>query len=179
MNRIIMKRTLFACLLVAVMACAVLAQDQTRRGKSEAGRIVTVTRLVAMFSDLESQWLKAVQQKDEGTLNRLLAQDLRVWMPTPPGDPIPREDLLKQALSQRLESFAIRQMAVRSLHDDTALVSFVLHETVEQAGKPVTSDYFVIDVWQKVDSNWQVADRYFSEVASSPAQTSVKPSGKN
>jgi hypothetical protein len=80
-------------------------------------------------------------------------------------------------LSQRLESFAIRQMAVRSLNGDTALVSFVLRETVEQAGKAVTSNYFVIDVWQRVDSNWQVTDRL--KLALSRAQTNVKPSGKN
>jgi ketosteroid isomerase-like protein len=177
-----MNRTLVSCfcLLLSLAPSAVFAQSQTTP-KSEGSRIVTVTRLVAIFSDLESQWLRALQQKDQSTLNRLLAEDLQVWTPAPPGDPIPREDWLKQASADRLESFHIRQMAVRSLNDDVTLASFVLNETVERAGKPATYDYFVVDVWHRDANQWQVTDRYVSKVAgaSQPAQTSVKPSGRN
>ncbi len=177
-----MSRTLVSCfcLILSLVPSAVLAHSQATP-KSGPGRIVTVTRLVAMFSDLESQWLTAVQQKDESALKRLLADDFQVWTPTPPGDPITREDWLKQAWAGRLESFHLRQMAVRSLTDDTALASFVLSETVERAGKTTRRDYFVVDVWRKNDNQWQVTDRYVSSHAgaSHPAQTDVKPSGKN
>ena len=168
------------CLLLLLVSPAVFAQNQVQT-KSEPGRIATVTRLVATFSDLETQWLNAVRQKDESTLNRLLAENFQVWTSAPPGDPIPREDWLKQALAERPESFRIRQMAVRSLNDDIALVSCVWSETVANVGKPTTYDYFVVDVWRKSDSRWQVTDRYVSSVAaaSHPTQTSVRPSGKN
>jgi ketosteroid isomerase-like protein len=154
------------CLLLSLVASAIFVQNQAKP-KSEPSRIVTVTRLVAMFSDLESQWLRAMQRKDESTLNRLLAEDLQVWTPTPPGDPIPREDWLRQALADRLESFHLRQMAVRSVNDDIALVSFVWSETVVRGGKSATSHYFVVDVWRKDRDNdrWQVTDRYISSVA--------------
>ena len=177
-----MSRTLVSCfcLVLSLVPSAVCAHSQTTP-KSGPGRIVTVTRLVAMFSDLESQWLTAVQQKDESTLKRLLAEDFQVWTPTPPGDPVSREDWLKHVLAERVESFHIRQMAVRSLNDDTALASFVLSETVERAGKATRRDFFVVDVWRKNNDNWQVTDRYVSSIASAPhpTQTDIKPSGKN
>jgi ketosteroid isomerase-like protein len=168
------------CLVLCLALSEVLAQSQTPP-RSGSGRIVTVTRLVAMFSDLESQWLTAIQQKDENALKRLLADDFQVWTPTPPGDPISREDWLKQAGAGKLESFHLRQMAVRSLNDETALASFVLSETVERAGKATRHDNFVVDVWRKTGDQWHVTDRYISQItgASPPARTDLKPSGKN
>jgi hypothetical protein len=148
------------------------------------GRIVTTTRLVTIFSQLEKDWLKAVQQKDEASLNRLLTEDFEVWTPAPPGDPTPREEWLRQALAEKIDSFRIRQMAVKGLNDNTAIASFVLSETVEHAGKPLTRSFFIVDVWEKKngrDESWQATERYLSEVKGVAAtqQGDVKPTGKN
>jgi ketosteroid isomerase-like protein len=140
--------------------------------------------LVTIFSQIERDWLKAVQQKDEATLSRLLAEDFEVWTPAAPGDPIPHQEWLRQALAEKIDSFRIRQMAVKGLNDNTAIASFVLTESVERAGKPHTSNFFVVDVWQKKNNNdesWQVTDRYLSEVkaVSAAQQGDFKPTGKN
>src|SRR5437868_15546211 len=78
-------------------------------------RIVTTTRLVAIFSELENDCMKAVQENDANALDRLLSEDFQIWTPSPPGHPIPREDWLKQA--EKPQSFRIRQMAVRGVAD--------------------------------------------------------------
>src|SRR5439155_25278301 len=117
----------------------------------ETGRIVTKTRLVAMFSELETRWLQAVQQKDETTLGRLVSEDFQVWTPQPPGAPIPREDWQKQALAHQLVSFRLRQMAVRSLSNQISVASFVLIDLIEQVWKPKSRDHFCDVVW-KTDS---------------------------
>ena len=84
-------------------------------------------------------------------------------------------------MAEKLDSFRIRQMAARAVNNSAVVVSFVLSETVEQAGKAHTSDYFIVDLWQKKDENWQVTDRYSSQVkgVSGNQQGDVKPTGKN
>jgi ketosteroid isomerase-like protein len=142
------------------------------------GRIVTTTRLVAIFSELENDCMKAVQENDENTLNKLLSDDFEVWTPAPPGHPIPREDWLKQV--QKPQSFRIRQMAVRGVADDISIASFVLSETINQTGaKPRNT--FIVDVWTKIADQWQLMDRYASPiVGATPAATQVdkQPTGK-
>ena len=148
----------------------------------ETARIVTKTRLVAIFSELETQWLQAVQQKDETTLSRLVSEDFQVWTPQPPGAPIPREDWQKQALAHQLASFRLRQMAVRSLSNQISVASFVLSDIIEQGGKPRSRDHFVVDIWKKDGENWQCTDRYVWPISGNArrvrAGVDLKPSGK-
>jgi hypothetical protein len=176
-----MKRSglvVIASLLLSLSLIA-SAQDQTR-----AHRIVTRTRLQVVFSDLESQWLKAVQRKDEATLNRALSEGFQVWTPAPPGDPIPREDWQKKAFARKLQSFQLHQMAVRAVAPEVSVASFVLTEIFDQAGKTQTEDHFVVDVWTKSGDGdqWRCTDRYSWEVSGVPhpagAKPDVKPSGK-
>jgi uncharacterized protein DUF4440 len=144
-------------------------------------RIVTTTRLVAIFSQMEADWLRATQQKDQATLQRLLAEDFQVWTPAPPGEPLPREQWFDEILAEKLDSFRIRQMAVRGLNDSTAVVSFVLSQTVVRAGHRHTSDFFIVDLWRKIDESWQATDRYSSPIraVSAGRQEEVKPTGKD
>ena len=162
-------------LILLLSGCLVSAQAPA------PARTVTATRLVSVFSQLETDWLRAIEQKDQATLERLLSKDFQVWTPAPPGEPIPREEWLQQALAEKLDSFRIRQMAARAVNNSAVVVSFVLSETVEQAGKLHAGDYFIVDLWQKKDENWQVTDRYLSKVRGVPGsqQGDVKPTGKN
>jgi hypothetical protein len=143
-------------------------------------RIITKTRLVAIFSELENQLLEALRNTQHASVDAFLSEDFQLWTPTPPGDPVPREKWRSQALAENLKAFSMRQMAARSVDENTALVSFVLTKTVDRAGKSSTRDYFVVDLWQKKDENWKLSDRYAS---SGPPQrvkpVAMKPSGKN
>jgi hypothetical protein len=145
-----------------------------------AQRIVTRTRLVAIFSDLENQLFKNLQDKNDHELSALLSEEFQLWTPTPPGDPVPRDDWQKQALSENMTTFRIRQMAARSIDENSVLVHFVLSRTLQRAGKSVPSEYFVVDLWQKNGEKWQLSDRYASPVAASHSKPrALRPTGKN
>src|SRR5205823_11350329 len=109
--------------VLATILLAVTAAAQSPAGKQ---RIVTTTRLVAIFSDLERQLMSAVQQKDDVKTQQFLSDDFAVWTPQPPGDPIPQEDWLASEKRKQPTSFRIHQMAVQSL-GEYAAVSFVLN----------------------------------------------------
>lgn len=164
--------------VLSLLFCHVASLGQN---PAPAARIVTTTRLVAIFSQAEDDWLRALQQKDQATLERLVSEDFQVWTPAPPGEPLPREQWLQQALAEKFDSFRIRQMAVRGLDESTAVVSFVLSQTVERAGGLHTSDFFIVDIWHKNDESWQATDRYSSIIkgVSGSKPENVKPTGKN
>lgn len=145
-----------------------------------AKRIVTRTRLVAIFSDLENQLFKSLQDKNDQEVGALLSEEFQLWTPAPPGDPVPREDWQKQALAENLKAYRIRQMAARSIDENSVLVHFVLSRTLQRAGKPAPSEYFVVDLWQKNGEKWQLSDRYASPLPASRSKPeAVRPSGKN
>lgn len=164
---------------LAVLLCGLSpwAWSQASPAKAASGRVLTTTRLVALFSDLETRWLKAIEQRDTGALDRMLGEDFEVWTPAPPGAPIPRDDWQKNAFAQHLASYHIRQMAVRSVSEDAAVVSFVLATRVEGNGTSTDESYFVVDLWENEDGKWKCTDRYLSRTEPS-ANTQVRPTGK-
>ena len=122
-------------------------------------------KLQVFFSELETQWLKAAQQKDPAALNRIVADDFHIWTSAPPGK-IPREEWFAGIFGRKVLSSHSRQLSVRSLSPEIAVVSFVESETYQQTPSPQTDDYFVVDVWINSGSgdNWRCTDRYLSEV---------------
>jgi ketosteroid isomerase-like protein len=170
--------------VVILLAWFAVSLPVSAQEHHQGQRIVTRTRLQVLFSDLENQWFKAIQQKDAASLNHLLSDDFQVWTPTPPGSPIPREDWQTAAFGRKLRSFQFRQLAVRSVSPEIAIDSFVLTETFDKAGKSQPEDHFVVDVWAKngEGDNWRCTDRYWWKVSgvSHPAgpKPGVKPSGK-
>ena len=108
----------------------------------------------------------------------------QVWTAAPPGDPTPHEVWQKQAFGRTLQSFRLRQLAVRAVSPEVSIASFVLSETFGQAGKPQTEDSFVVDVWVKNgdDDTWKCTDRYVSAVTggahAAGLKKGVRPTGK-
>jgi hypothetical protein len=173
-----MNKLLLSMLLLLPAAMA-FPQGQVAPERP-AKRIVTRTRLVAIFSDLENQLFKSLQDKNDQELSALLSEDFQLWTPAAPGDPVPREDWQKQALSENIKTYRVRQMAARSIDDNSVLVHFVLSRTLQRAGKAAPSEYFVVDLWQKNGGKWQLCDRYASPLAPWRRKPdAVRPSGKN
>jgi hypothetical protein len=142
---------------------------------------VATSRLQVFFSELETQELNAIQDKDQAALNRILADDFQEFRPDPPGKPIAREDWLKDAFSRRAKSFELRQMTIRSISPQISIASFILSQAFEQAGKTDTEDRFVVDVWANSGGgdNWRCTGRYSWSVAGLPhIQQNAKPGGK-
>lgn len=175
-----MKRSiLIAGLLISVFALfsatSLLAQ--------EGHKIVTRTRLQVLFGDAETQWLKAIQQKDAATLNRLLGEEFLVWTPGPQGPPMSREEWQEAAFKRPPQSFRIENIAVRSVNPTVSVANFELTETFGQGDSAQTETYFVVDVWVNSSrgDNWKCSDRYISRVtgASQNVKGDVRPTGKD
>jgi hypothetical protein len=161
-------RATYAVVLMLLVCCGVdQAQQPVPNTKSGPSRIVTTTRLVAQFSQLERQWLKAVADRDQDALDGLMSQDFQEWNPQSI-DPVPREEWLRQRAGRAEAGTLMQQMAVRDL-GSAALVSFVLSTKAGQ--------WFIVDVWERLGENWQVTDRYASRVTGGVSRP-VRPSGK-
>jgi ketosteroid isomerase-like protein len=120
----------------------------------------TVTRLVQLFTGLETEWLEAVRHKDQAALERLLLDDFELRAADAPGVPVPRADWMRDALAaEPVRSFELRQMAVRSFAD-TAVVSFLCHLDARPDGKQNTTDVSVVDIWVQRQGEWKAAARY-------------------
>lgn len=155
----------------------VLAQPSTPPPQGPQ-KVQITTRLVAQFSQMENQWMQAVQRKKTDQLAQFLDDDFQVWTPSIAG-PTAREVWQQEALARTLESVHIRQMGVRSVNDENAVVSFIVDESVQSAGKTAMEEYFVVDLWSKRADHWLCTDRYVSQVAGDGvAAEDRKPSGK-
>ena len=165
-----------AVFLLIATTGLIWAQSAPQHGPQ---RIQITTRLVAQFSQMENQWFEAVQQKKSADLDLLLDENFQIWTPMMAG-PTPREAWQSYAYARTLASFKIRQMAVRSINDDNAVVSFLANEGVQSADKPAAEEYFVVDLWSKKTGRWLCTDRYVSPVAGAAIQSTGdrKPTGK-
>jgi hypothetical protein len=100
-----------------------------------------VTRLVQIYSDQERHLADAINRKDTGEIDRLVASDFELRPADNIGTPVPRADWLAQLSSEPPAEITIGQMAV---HDYGAIriVSFL---TRRAGGSPVA----VVDVWMQ------------------------------
>jgi hypothetical protein len=109
----------------------------------------------------------------------LLGEDFLELSPNAAG-PVPREDRQRRAFAQELQSFRLRQMAVRSLNGET-VASFVLNESVQSGNALQERSSFVVDVWTRTTGRWVCTGRYVSLVsgAGPSAVEDAKPTGKH
>jgi hypothetical protein len=144
-----MKRFAISCFLVCSATFAFAQQPV---------RVMTLTRTVKIFSELENQLDDARRSHDETTLGKLLAANFEQRSGAAPAQPTPRADWLAQAPAAHRE---MSQMAVHE-YGNVAVVSFV--DAAQHA--------FVVDVWNKADDHYALAVRY---VSTASAQPQTKP----
>ena len=163
--------------MVVLLTFAATAQDQHPTGQPAPGRIMTTTRLVTLFSDLEGRLQRAIRTQDSAAAQALLADDFDVTLAGAP-DPIARDEWLKQALDSHLASYSIRQLAARPTGDG-AVVSFLLTQTIGSGPEAKTQQYFIVDVWdQPGTGGWKLLARYAAPAAAPAAAESQRPTGK-
>ena len=140
--------------LLIVLLLAIPAM--TLAAGTDQPHIPTVTRLVALFTTLETNLLTALDRHDSKTAQRLLAADFEQRSAARPGDPTPRADWLHRVMADMHAASSIEQMAVHDL-GDTATVSFLWRV---DAGAATQRDVFVVDVWRHVRGDWLLQTRY-------------------
>lgn len=156
-----MKRLMILALLLTMSHFAL---SQVR------GRIQTPTRHVTIFTNLENQLWDALVRNDTTAAGRLLTDDFAQWSPEPPGAPTPREDWLKPD-RRDMANFRLRQMSAKDLGDHV-VVNYVLTSDLPRA-------FFIVDVWKKAGSDYQLSSRYLSAVDKAPYAGVSRPSGKD
>jgi len=85
-------------------------------------RIITATRQVVIFTDLETQMLRAIQSKDQAGLSKLISEDCIIEMPD--ADPLTGEEWMKAISSMRSQGpralFGLHERTTISLHRRTS-----------------------------------------------------------
>ncbi len=165
-------KTSIILLLLAIAAGPALAQPTGGR----PNRIVpTVTRTVHMFSELENQWLDAVQSRDQAALDKIVAPNFELRSALQAGTPTPRAESLKQALALPPFDSSIGKMAAHE-YGDTIIVSFEWKLKPSKAALP--ERMFVVDTWRQAEAGWQVVTRYIAPIgdnAKSPPGAVMDP----
>jgi len=174
-----MRVRFFACLLSVLIAPTIFSATQEPVKPSLSPRIITATRQVTLFNDLEKQMLRAVQSKDQAGLSKLVSDDCIIEMPD--ADPLPCDDWMKSVLSKDyvLKTFIVRQLSVAD-GTDVIVVKFDRVQQSSFKGKPDGGEFFVIDVWKKAGDSWKLASRFVSKVSTVPymPKAASHPTGK-
>jgi hypothetical protein len=169
----------FVFIIATAFVASVAASAQEPVKPPLNPRIITATRQVVIFTDLENQVLRAIQSKDQAGLSKLVSDDCIIEMPD--ADPLPCDDWMKTILSKdyALKTFVLRQLSVVD-GPDSAVVKFDRIQQSIYKGKPDGGEFFVIDVWKKDGEAWKLANRFVSKVSSVPymPKADVKPTGK-
>jgi ketosteroid isomerase-like protein len=113
---------------------------------------------------LTNQWMKAVSEKDDNTLNRLMADEFVAYLPET-GKSINRTEWLRQARLMDNAECEYKSTQVRS-YGEFAVASGRLICKGDIKGIGLQSDSVVADTWVRRDNQWKVSTRVAAETPS-------------
>lgn len=105
---------------------------------------------------LSTQWMEALERKDQATLERFLADEYYI---SEPGDltKVERSEWLKNALEMDWSNLRFENFKV-DLYGDTAVVTALLDfKVTTKSGIPIRTNSQATDIWVKRNGQWQVA----------------------
>jgi len=113
----------------------------------------------------ELQWMTALQDKDFKRLESFLAPDFALYFSEAPSQKVPRDIWLRNSTVYNMSSFSHKEMQVHQVSPDVVVASFIHTQVAhpQPPGRPKvdrSGDYYLIDVWKKMDGEWKVAARY-------------------
>jgi hypothetical protein len=179
-------RIFFLATLVLALPCMLNAQAKKETNPPQATapdkvdplqgspKIVTATRGVQQFWDIEKSLAQAFDKKDQSALGKMLNEDFKVWMPNQTGSAIGREDWLA-AGKENPSPVRLAQMAVQ-FYQDVVVVKFLGQGKRPASGKGNAHEDFVVDLWEKNDTGWELTNRYMSAIT--PVEMPKRPTGK-
>ncbi len=140
---------------IVVMLCAGAFASQVQ-AQAVRTQIPVVTRLVQAYSEYEQQLVEAINRKDRGEIDRLVAPDFALWSANSIGDPVPRAEWLAQSLKEKPAKMSIGQMAVHD-YGNVRIVSFLM---MPPDGGRRRRGIAVVDVWMLSGENSVLKTRY-------------------
>jgi hypothetical protein len=150
------------------LACLAAPASWAQQVRSQ---IPVVTRLVQIYSDAEQRLAAAVNRKDTGEIDRLVADDFELRSAANIGTPVPRADWLAQSFKEAPLTISITQMAVHE-YGDVRIVSFLMTRT-DSAHRAAV--FAVIDLWTQSGERSVLRVRY---ATAQPAESSVGVPGE-
>jgi uncharacterized protein (TIGR02246 family) len=115
------------------------------------------------FVTLEQAWMKAVADRDEEALKRLMSPDFTLTSAYSAGDLISRDQFLKTIQSVKQNEFSFYNVTVRvNIYGDVAILKAKVKDNYTMNGEDRSGDYLITDVWVKHDGQWQVVTRHSS-----------------
>jgi hypothetical protein len=170
-----MRLSTLTVLATVLIGIGTFAAAQEPQKSPLSPKISTGTRQVTMFTELETQMLRAVQKKDKSALQAMLADGFAIEMPD--ANRLEGDDWLTSIMGQGfgLKRFGVGQVSFIDL-GNAALVKFVRIQEATSNGTSDDGEFFVVDLWNKDGNTWKLANRYVSKVSSQIPP--VRPTGK-
>ncbi len=100
--------------------------------------------------------------KDTRTMERLVSPDFTQRVSDAPERSLPRALWGQPSDTYTIESIEGRLYAARKLVEDLAVVSLLLTQQANSAGRDRSGDFYVVDIWKKSGDAWQIIARYSS-----------------
>ena len=161
-NRGLMK-TVRERLLLPVLLCMFSLNIVAAPISGEIARVPTVTRLVKVFAELETEIITAFKEKNQAKLKQLVYPDFEMQIASRSADPVPMSEWLKASMAEAASySYDISQMSVHDL-GETAIVSFIWNAPDKTQQDP-PPDISIVDIWKKDGTRWKLAIRYAAAV---------------
>jgi hypothetical protein len=118
--------------------------------------------LLDQIFELEIRWMAAWRERDQATLEAMLAAEFALIVSAQPEVRIDRAAWLAQALGPYVcRSLDFRGAQVRSI-GEFAVFSAIARQDASVGGVDRSGEFFVTDVWQHRSNGWQVVARYSS-----------------
>ncbi len=147
-----MKRSMLSLVSLMLLFQIALAQETAESGMP--------TIEVDAFTRVEKRLMDAVVAQDRSALESLLAPDFELRTARTGGEVILRDEWLKAAISTyKIRSFKISRLTVR-LVGNSAVVNFFYEQQATFAGRDISGDFFIVDIWQKAGNDWKLIARY-------------------
>jgi hypothetical protein len=142
------------CVVLVLCTTALASPMQAQAVRTQ---IPVVTRLVQIYADYERRLADAINHKDTGEIDRLVADDFELRPANTIGVPTPRADWIAQSLKEPSASMSIGQMAVHD-HGNIRIVSFVMTRAAAGRKRGIA----VVDVWMQTGDSSVLKTRYAS-----------------
>ena len=121
------------------------------------------------FSLLEKDLMTAVMNRDQPTMERLLADEYQLTSSDSSGTLIGKRAYILGVLDEALlkvEGFEFKSLSAQQLTSDVVIVRCVLAWRSTYRGKPWNADFLITDVWLQKDKQWRLVSRHSSYPAS-------------
>ena len=141
-------------LTLGAWSCTTAPQAKATDSPASASPAATA-EVEATISQLEKDWVAAIQKKDTAALERLPAPDFVGTSPT--AHTYTREDAIEDIKDARyvVDKMDLDEVSV-NVYGTTAVSFTSQEEKSTYAGKDTSGHYHFTDVWVKKDGQWQV-----------------------